>query len=114
MTSDGVRGDKALKALFASPNRPTGSVDITLGGFFHCQDLETQRESIGVWITGSTPSDMLREILETAGINYDEISQTFDANEGNRMFHISLANLTGNGGDSPAYPNPSNTSSIVL
>lgn len=112
--TEGLRGDKALKALFKSPDKPSGSVTLTLGSFFHCQDLETGRESIGVWITGSEAEAMRREIIESAGINYDEIFQTFNGDEASRMFHISLANLTGNGGDSPAYPTDSNTSPVTL
>jgi len=114
VTSSGVKGDKALKDLYASPNRPTGPVTLQTGGLFHCQDLETGRESIGIWITGSEPEAKRREILELAGINYDELVQQFDSNEANRTFHISLANLTGNGGDSPAYPSSKNTSPISL
>ena len=114
VSASGLRGDKALKVLFKSPHRPQGTVTLTYGSFFHCLDLETGRESIGVWIVGQDAELMRREIIESAGISYDEISSTFDANETSRMFHISLANLTGNGGDSPAYPTKENTSKIIV
>ena len=112
--TEGLRGDKALKALFKSPEKPSVEATLQLGSFFHCQDLATGRESIGVWVEGPMPEQMRDEILQSAGINVDEIFQTFTGEEASRKYHISLANLTGNGGDSPAYPTPANTSSIEL
>lgn len=93
------RGDKLLKALFKSDAKPTGTVDLRFGKLYHCQDLDAGRESIVAFVENPEACDDIRnEILSAAGLDPNEVS------EPQREYHVSLFNLTGNPGDSPAYP----------
>ena len=109
-SKNGVRGDKALKALYKSADKPAGEINLNLGNLFHCQDLSTGRESIGIWVEGPEPEQIRSEILQSAGISLEDIFETFTSEEASRRYHISLANLDGNSGSSPAYPSDQNTS----
>lgn len=116
-SSSGLRGDKALKALFKSggqmsiptPNLKLGDVKM---GF----DLIKDRRSSYVEIENSAACLELRDaILEAAGIDPSPLYDTPDApsilteEEKTRIFHISLTNLEGNGGASIAYPQAGDT-----
>jgi hypothetical protein len=99
LSAGATRGDKALKGLFKSPDRPTGSVNLQFSNLYHCQDLDTGRESIVAFVENwETCEDIRNEILSAAGLDPNEVS------EPQREYHVSLFNLTGNPGDSPAYP----------
>ena len=99
------RGDKLLKALYKS------------GGQFSVQAPMVQFDDVHVAREGGREStyvtirehDLLLnvrdDLLQAAGINPIELG--IDGLEADRVFHVSLTNLTGNGGDSIAYPNPS-------
>jgi len=99
------RGDKLLKALYQEGGQmsiPTPSV--TFGDVYLTK--EGDRESSYVLINEQDLCLQARDaILNAAGI--DPASLGIDGNEASRQYHISLTNLTGNGGDSIAYPNPS-------
>ena len=112
---DGVRGDKALKALYQSgghmgiptPNIQLGDVKM---GF----DLIKDRRSSYVVIENSVACLELRDaILEAAGINPADIDAVLTEEERNRVFHISLTNLEGHGGASIAYPQAGDTNVVI-
>ena len=99
------RGDKLLKALYKeggqmsiqTPSVTFGNVHLTKSG---------DRESSYVVINEQDLCLKTRDdILSAAGI--DPKALGIDGDEASRRFHISLTNLTGNGCDSIAYPNPS-------
>ena len=100
-----TRGDKLLKALYKeggqmgipTPNLTFGDVYLAKAG---------DRESSYVLINEQDLCLQARDaILSAAGI--DPVALGIDGDEASRQYHISLTNLTGNGGDSIAYPNPS-------
>lgn len=112
---DGTRGDKALKALFKeggqmgipTPNLQLGEVKM---GF----DLTTGRRSSYVEIENSVSCLELRDaVLEAAGINPVDLDSILTPEERDRVFHISLTNLEGNGGASIAYPQAGDTSVVI-
>ena len=81
---------------------PTPSV--TFGDVYLAQAGD--RESSYVVINEQDLCVQARDaILSAAGI--DPVALGIDGDEASRVYHISLTNLTGNGGDSIAYPNPS-------
>ena len=97
------RGDKLLKALYKeggqmgipTPNVTFGDVYLAKAG---------DRESSYVLINEQDLCLQARDaILGAAGI--DPVALGIDGDEASRQYHISLTNLTGNGGDSIAYPN---------
>ena len=114
-----VRGDKALKKLFKlgtdgvlkAINKvydPTGQTtyavpSVEIIGVRLGIDMGLGRESTYAIVSNA---DKLREfrdlILQAAGIDASTIPYTEE--EDNRIFHVSLTNLTGKGGDSIAYP----------
>jgi hypothetical protein len=109
--AEGLRGDKALKALFKSggqmsiptPNLQLGDVKM---GF----DLIKDRRSSYVVIENSVACLELRDaILQAAGINPADVDAILTPEEKGRVFHISLTNLEGNGGASIAYPQAGDT-----
>ena len=115
--NEGIRGDKALKALFKSgaqmsiptPNLRLGDVKM---GF----DLIKDRRSSYVEIENTEACLQIRDaILKAAGIDPTPLYDTDEAlsiltpEEKNRVFHISLTNLEGQGGASIAYPQVSDT-----
>ena len=113
--ADGLRGDKALKALFKSggqmgiptPNLQLGDVKM---GF----DLVKDRRSSYVEIENSVACLELRDaILQAAGINPADLDAVLTEEERTRVFHISLTNLEGNGGASIAYPQAGDTNVVV-
>ena len=113
--AEGLRGDKALKALFKSggqmsiptPNLQLGDVKM---GF----DLVKDRRSSYVVIENSVACLELRDaILQAAGINPADLDAVLTEEERTRVFHISLTNLEGNGGASIAYPQ-ANDSNVVI
>ena len=66
---------------------------------------EGDRESTYVIVNEQDLCMQARDaILEAAGISPSDLGIVEP--EASRKFHISLTNLTGNGGDSIAYPNP--------
>ena len=103
---DGVRGDKALKALFKSGGHmgiPTPT--IRLGEVKMGFDLTKYRRSSYVEIENSEACLELRNaILEAAGLNPADLDAILTEEERARVFHISLTNLEGNSGASIAYP----------
>ena len=99
------RGDKLLKALYSS-----GSQSSVQAPMVQLDDVyvarEGDRESTYVTIKEHDLLLTVRDgLLQAAGINPQDLGT--DGPEANRVFHVSLTNLTGNGGDSIAYPNPS-------
>ena len=98
------RGDKLLKNLFKSGDQMSISTpSITLGDVHLAKGGD--RESSYVVINEQDLCLQARDaILNAAGIDPNDLG--IDGDEASRKFHISLTNLTGNGGDSIAYPNP--------
>ena len=97
------RGDKLLKALYKDGGQfAIQAPTVTLDDVYIAK--EGERESTYVTIS---EYDLLLgvrdDILQAAGINPADLA--IDGPEANRVFHVSLTNLTGNGGDSIAYPN---------
>ena len=102
-TKLGIRGDKALKSWFKSncPNLKTPNLKLGSLGVVTSQD----RISTFVKIENSHEiRAFLEKIFVSASINPKEIKliSDKDTRESNRVFHISLTNLTGNTGDSVA------------
>ncbi len=100
-----TRGDKLLKNMFkigdhmgiSTPNVTLGDVHVASG---------EGRESTYVLIREQNDCLQVRDvILNAAGIDVNDLG--IEGSEAGRVFHISLTNLTGNGGDSIAYPTPS-------
>jgi len=114
-TVDGVRGDKALKALFKSGGQmgiPTPDLrlsDVKIG-----EDPNTGRVSSYVEIEPSVSCLEIRDaILEAAGLNPADLDAILTPEERDRVFHISLTNLEGNGGASIAYPGPDDRNMVI-
>lgn len=114
-SADGVRGDKALKALFKTggqmgiptPNLQLGDVKM---GF----DLVKDRRSSYVVIENSAACLELRDaILEAAGINPADLDAVLTEEERTRVFHISLTNRDGNSGASIAYPQAGDVNVVI-
>ena len=113
--ADGLRGDKALKALFKSGGHmgiPTP--DLQLGDVKMGEDPTNGRKSSYVEIENSTACLELRDaILQAAGINPADLDAILTPQEKSRVFHISLTNLEGNGGASIAYPQPDDRNLVI-
>ena len=118
---DGLRGDKALKALFKSGGQmgiPTANLqlgDVKIG-----EDVVKGRVSSYVEIENRTACLEIRDaILEAAGIDPSPLYDTPDApsiltlEEKERVFHISLTNLEGTGGASIAYPQTNDRNMVI-
>jgi len=114
-TADGVRGDKALKALYKSGGQmgiPTP--DLQLGDVKIGEDVSKGRVSSYVEIENSVACLEIRNaILEAAGLNPADLDAILTPEEANRVFHISLTNLEGNGGASIAYPQASDRNVVI-
>ena len=115
VNNQGVRGDKAIKALFKSgahmsiptPNLFLGDVKM---GF----DLIKDRRSSYVEIENSVACLEVRDaILEAAGINPADVDAILTEEERTRVFHVSLTNRDGNGGASIAYPQAGDTNLVI-
>lgn len=113
--NEGIRGDKALKALFKSggqmgiptPNLRLGDVKM---GF----DLINDRRSSYVEIENREACLGIRDaILEAAGLNPADLDALLTSEESTRVFHISLTNLEGNPGASIAYPQVSDVKVVT-
>ena len=104
--TEGLRGDKALKALYKNGGHmgiPTP--DLQLGDVKIGFDLIKGRRSTYVEIDNPEACIALRDaILEAAGINVLDVNTVLTEEEQTRVFHISLTNLDGNSGASIAYP----------
>ena len=99
------RGDKLLKALYKDGGQFAIQAPMVTLDDVHIV-REGERESTYVTISEHDLLLSVRDdILQAAGINPAELG--IDGPEASRVFHVSLTNLTGNGGDSIAYPNPS-------
>ena len=98
------RGDKLLKALYKSGKQGSLSLSsISFGDIYLARD--GNRESTYVVIKEQDVCKQIRDsILEAAGIAIKDLESVLEPQENNRVYHISLTNLTGNGGDSVAYP----------
>lgn len=110
-SSSGLRGDKALKALFKSADHMSiPTPDLQLGAVKIGFDLTLDRRSSYVEIQNPEACIQLRDaILEAAGINPQDLDAILSEEERNRVFHISLTNKDGNSGSSIAYPQVSDT-----
>ena len=113
--SEGLRGDKALKALFKNGGQmgiPTPTLE--LGDVKIGEDPTNGRKSSYVEINNSVALLELRDaILEAAGLNPSDLDGVLTPEERGRIFHISLTNLEGNGGASIAYPGPNDANVVI-
>ena len=113
--NEGLRGDKALKALFKSGGQmgiPTP--DLQLGDVKIGEDVAKGRVSSYVEIENSVACLEIRNaILEAAGLNPADLDTILTPEEANRVFHISLTNLEGNGGASIAYPQANDRNVVI-
>ena len=111
----GLRGDKALKALYKYGGQmgiPTP--DLQLGDVKIGFDLTTGRRSTYVEIDNPEACIEFRNaILEAASLNPDALDAILTEDERNRVFHISLTNLDGNSGASIAYPQAGDIKVVV-
>ena len=113
--NEGLRGDKALKALFKSGGQmgiPTP--DLQLGDVKIGEDVKNGRVSSYVEIENSVACLEIRNaILEAAGLNPADLDAILTPEEAGRVFHISLTNLEGNGGASIAYPQANDRNVVI-
>lgn len=109
--NEGLRGDKALKALYKSgAHMSIQTPALELGDVKMGFDLTLGRRSSYVEIENSMACIEVRNaVLEAAGINPADLDAVLTPEERTRVFHISLTNLEGNGGASIAYPQVSDT-----
>ena len=114
-SADGLRGDKALKALFKSGDQMNiQTPDLRLGDVKIGEDSEKGRVSSYVEIENSEACLEIRNaILEAAGLNPADLDAILTPEERGRVFHISLTNLEGNGGASIAYPQANDRNVVV-
>ena len=109
--NEGLRGDKALKALFKSGTHmsiPTPALQ--LGNVKMGFALTKARRSSYVEIENRSACIQIRDaILEAAGLNPADLEAILTPEESGRVFHISLTNLEGNSGASIAYQQVSDT-----
>ena len=114
-TVDGVRGDKALKALFKSGEHMSIlTPDVRLGAVKIGEDVSNGRISSYVEIENSSELLEIRDsILEAAGLNPADLNGILTPEEAGRVFHISLTNLEGNGGASIAYPSQNDKNVVI-
>ena len=104
-SSNGLRGDKALKAFFKSPEAQNlQPPEIQFGEV----GMKTGEGKTSTFIKVLNPDALksyLQSVIEGAGLNPDEIAEASAAEprEAGRIFHVSLTNLTGNPGDSFAH-----------
>ena len=112
-----MRGDKMLKLAYKEKKQnkiPTpllsfGDVYMAKG-----EDDELGRLSSYVVIQESHLCKDTRDaILSEAGV-VEILSHVVGTPEQNRVFHVSLTNLTGNGGDSIKYPNLDKDEKVTL
>ena len=116
VTNDqGVRGDKAIKALFKSgAHMSIPTPTLFLGDVKMGEDVGLGRVSSYVEIENSTACLEVRDaILTAAGINPADVDAILTEEERSRVFHISLTNLEGNGGASIAYPQPQDRNLVI-
>ena len=113
--NEGLRGDKALKALFKSGGQmsiPTPTLqlgDVKIG-----EDYSTGRVSSYVEIENALECLEIRDaILEAAGLNPADLDAILTPEEKARVFHVSLTNLEGNGGASIAYPSVNDRNVVI-
>ena len=113
--ADGIRGDKALKALYKSgAHMSIPTPNIQLGDVKMGFDLIKDRRSSYVEIENSVALLELRDsILQAAGINPADLDAVLSPEEKSRVFHISLTNLEGNGGASIAYPQAGDSNVVI-
>ena len=88
--------------------------DLQLGDVKIGEDVSKGRVSSYVEIENSVACLEIRNaILEAAGLNPADLDAILTPEEANRVFHISLTNLEGNGGASIAYPQPSDRNVVI-
>ena len=114
-TAEGVRGDKALKALYkAGGQMGIPTPDLRFGDVKIGEDVSKGRVSSYVEIENSVACLEIRNaILEAAGLNPADLDAILTPEEASRVFHISLTNLEGNGGASIAYPQPNDRNVVI-
>ena len=109
--NEGLRGDKALKALYKSGGHMTiPTPTLQLGEVKMGFDLIKDRRSSYVVINNPGECIQMRDaILKAAGIDPEAINDVLSEDEIGRIFHISLTNRDGNSGASIAYPTAGDT-----
>ena len=115
VSANGLRGDKALKALFkAGGHMGIPTPILRLGDVKMGFDLLKDRRSSYVEIANPEACLEIRNaILESAGINPSGLDSILTNEERSRVFHISLTNLEGDGGASIAYPQISDIPVVI-
>ena len=98
-----VRGDKLLKALYESGDHFSIEVPAISFGNAYIASQGDRKSTYVVIKEQQLLLDTRDKILKAVNISPEELQ--IDGEEASRIFHVSLTNLTGNGGDSIAYPN---------
>ena len=113
--NQGIRGDKAIKALFKSGEQMSiPTPNLILGDVKIGEDVAQGRVSSYVEIENSVACLEIRDaILQAAGLNPSDLDAVMTPEERTRVFHISLTNLEGNGGASIAYPKANDINLVI-
>lgn len=104
-SSNGLRGDKALKAFFKSPEAQSLQPPEIQFGEVGIKTGEGQTSTFIKVLNPDALQNYLQSVIKGAGLNPNEVAEASAAEprEAGRIFHISLTNLTGNPGDSFAH-----------
>ena len=103
-----TRGDKKLKAAYKEGKQNNVSTPtVSYGDVYMATGTGDENGRVSTYVVipeTQLCKDTRDAILSEAGV-IDILGHVVGTPEQNRVFHVSLTNLTGNGGDSIKYPN---------